>query len=43
MPLPDLGSLTTVAARSGDVPPGRLLILGVDDEIVTIRADGSDR
>jgi hypothetical protein len=32
-----------VAARSADIAPGRLLILGVDDEIVTIRADGSDR
>jgi hypothetical protein len=42
-PIPDVGSLTTLAARSGDIPPGRLLILGVDDEIVTIRADGSDR
>jgi Tol biopolymer transport system component len=43
VPLPDLGSLTTASLESGETPPGRLLILGVDDEIVTIRADGSDR
>jgi hypothetical protein len=40
--LPDLDSLTTIAAEAGEGPPGRLLILGVDDEILSIRADGTD-
>jgi TolB protein len=41
--LPDLDSLTTVAADAGEGAPGRLLILGVDDEILTVRADGTDK
>jgi hypothetical protein len=43
VPLPDVASLSTVAADAAEGPPGRLLVLGVDDEIVTIRPDGTDR
>jgi Tol biopolymer transport system component len=42
-PLPDLGSLTTVSVEPRAMLPGRLLILGVDDEIITVRPDGTDR
>lgn len=40
--LPDLGSLTTVTVESTEGPPGRLLVLGVEDEVFTVRPDGSD-
>lgn len=42
-PLPDLDRLTTIAFESTEGPPGRLLVLGLDDEIFTIRPDGSGR
>lgn len=42
-PLPEIDRLTTIAVESGEGAPGRILVLGLDNEIFTIRPDGSDR
>jgi hypothetical protein len=41
--LPELDTLGTVTGQPGLSAPGRLLVLDLDDEIVTMRPDGSGR
>ena len=40
--LPDVGTIATEVSVVEDTSPGRLLVLGTDSEITTMRPDGSD-
>ena len=40
--LPDVRTIATDVSVVEDVSPGRLLVLGTEDEIITMRPDGSD-